>query len=159
MPFIVDRARCKWTARSAVELNIENERCAVMCSRCRKNLKFVNFTSFRRQRQRIVLQCVPHVQHDYFSSFNQSDYCFWRRRCLCRRPCLSSLIMKISRCRLANYVKTLPHVQHDYFPHLPKQIIDLWRCCNEDVTYKIQVRIISNIPKLIIVLSTVVPNL
>ena len=20
--------------------------------------------------------CVPHVQHDYFSSFNQSDHCF-----------------------------------------------------------------------------------
>ena len=23
-----------------------------------------------------VLKCVPHVQHDYFSSFNQSDHCF-----------------------------------------------------------------------------------
>ena len=25
---------------------------------------------------RIVLKCVPHVQHDYFSAFNQSDHCF-----------------------------------------------------------------------------------
>ena len=25
---------------------------------------------------------------DYFSSFNQSDHCFWHRRCCCRRPCL-----------------------------------------------------------------------
>ena len=33
--FIVDRARCKWTARSAVEVNIENERFTVVCSRCR----------------------------------------------------------------------------------------------------------------------------
>ena len=33
--FIVDRSRCKWTGRSAVEVNIENERFAVVCSRCR----------------------------------------------------------------------------------------------------------------------------
>ena len=29
-----------------------------------------------RIRQRIVLKCVPHVQHDYSFSFNQSDHCF-----------------------------------------------------------------------------------
>ena len=29
-----------------------------------------------RIRQRILLKCVSHVQHDYFSSFNQSDHCF-----------------------------------------------------------------------------------
>ena len=40
------------------------------------HLKFGNFTlSFGRLRQRILLKCVPHVQHDDFSSFNQSD-CF-----------------------------------------------------------------------------------
>ena len=32
--------------------------------------------SFGRLRQRIVLKCVPHVQHDYFSLFNKSDHCF-----------------------------------------------------------------------------------
>ena len=48
-----------------------------MCSSCQQNLKFGNFTlSFVRLRQRILLKCVPHVQHDYFSSFNQSDRCF-----------------------------------------------------------------------------------
>ena len=26
--------------------------------------------------KRIVLKCVPHVQHDYFSSFNQLYHCF-----------------------------------------------------------------------------------
>ena len=73
-PFIVDRARCKWTGRRAVEVNTENKRFTVVCSRCRK---FRNFTlSFGRLRQRIVLKCVPHVQHDYFSSFNQLDHCF-----------------------------------------------------------------------------------
>ena len=34
-----------------------------------------NFTlSFGRLRQIITLKCVPHMQHDYFSSFNQSDH-------------------------------------------------------------------------------------
>jgi len=42
--FSSDRARGKWTGRSAVEGNIENERFAVVCSRCRQNLKFGNFT-------------------------------------------------------------------------------------------------------------------
>ena len=32
--FIVDRARCKWSGRRAIEVNIENERFTV-CSRCR----------------------------------------------------------------------------------------------------------------------------
>ena len=31
--FVVDRARCKWTGRSAAEVNIENERFTVVCSR------------------------------------------------------------------------------------------------------------------------------
>ena len=31
---------------------------------------------FGRLRQRIVLKCVPHIQGDYFSSFNQSNHCF-----------------------------------------------------------------------------------
>ena len=40
-------------------------------SRCRQNLKDENFTSsFGRLRQKIALKTVPHVQHDYFSSFN-----------------------------------------------------------------------------------------
>ena len=48
-----------------------------MCSRCRYNPKFGNFKlSFGGLRQRILLKCVPHVQQDYFSSFNQSDHCF-----------------------------------------------------------------------------------
>ena len=32
--------------------------------------------SFGRLRQTIVLKCAPHVQHDYFCPFNQSDHCF-----------------------------------------------------------------------------------
>ena len=75
--FIVDRARCKWTDRSAVEVNIQNERRYIVVSTCFKNLKFGNFTwSFGRLCQRIVLKCVLHVQHDYISSLDQSGPCF-----------------------------------------------------------------------------------
>ena len=44
-------------------------------SRCRQNLKYENFpSSFGRLRQNIAPKSVPHVQHDYFSSFNQSNH-------------------------------------------------------------------------------------
>ena len=33
--FIVELTRCKWTGRSTVQENEENERCTVVCSRCR----------------------------------------------------------------------------------------------------------------------------
>ena len=36
----------------------------------------------------MLLKCVPHVQHDYFSSFNQSDHCFL----VLSLPLLSSLL-------------------------------------------------------------------
>ena len=56
-----------------LKLNIEND--LLLCCHDR-DLKFANFTlPFRRLRQRNTLKCVPHVQHDYFSSFNQSDLC------------------------------------------------------------------------------------
>ena len=63
--------------RAPYKFSIKNERFTVVCSRFRLNLKFGHFTfSFGRLRQRVLLKCVPHVQHDYFSSFNQSDHCF-----------------------------------------------------------------------------------
>ena len=38
---------------------------------CRQNLEYENFTSsFARLRQNIAPKSVPHVQHDYFYSFN-----------------------------------------------------------------------------------------
>ena len=33
--FIIDRARCEWTGRSAVEVNVDNKRFIVVCSLCR----------------------------------------------------------------------------------------------------------------------------
>ena len=59
-----------------MELTLVNERFTVGCSRCRESLTLGNFRfSFGRLRQRIMLKCVLHVRHDYFSSFNQSDHC------------------------------------------------------------------------------------
>ena len=105
--FIVDTARCKWTGGSAVEENIGNERFTVVFSRCRLNLKSGNFKlSFGRLCQRIGLKCVPHVQHDYFSSFNQSDHCFLASSLCSHRLCLSSLMPR-GICR--NRHKLAPH--------------------------------------------------
>ena len=72
-----DGARCKWTGRSAAWNKYREWRFTVVCSRCRQNHKFGNFKlSFDRLRHRIALESVLHVQHDYSSSFNQSDHCF-----------------------------------------------------------------------------------
>ena len=56
-------------------LKLKNEGFSAASSRCRQNLKYENFTSsFGRLRQNIAPKSVLHVQHDYFSSFNQSNY-------------------------------------------------------------------------------------
>ena len=53
----------------------ENEKFTSAGLRCRQNLEYENFTlSFGRLRQKITPKSVPHVQHDYFSSFNQSNH-------------------------------------------------------------------------------------
>ena len=55
----------------------KSERSTAASFRCRQNLKYENFTSsFSRLRQNIATKSVPHVQHDYFSSFNQSNHWF-----------------------------------------------------------------------------------
>ena len=55
----------------------KSERFTATSFRCRQNLKYGNFTSsFGRLRQNIAPKSVPHVQHDYFSSLNQSNHWF-----------------------------------------------------------------------------------
>ena len=59
--------------RNGFHVKAENKRFTKASSHCRQNLKYENFTSsFGRLRQNIAPKTVPHVQHDYFSSFNQS---------------------------------------------------------------------------------------
>ena len=73
----------------------KNERFTAAGSRCRQNLKFENLmSSFGRLRRKIAPKSLPHVQHDYISSFNQSNHWFnlWRCCCCCLRLYLNSLI-------------------------------------------------------------------
>ena len=60
---------------NGIHVKAENERFSAEGSRYRQNLKFENFTSsFGRLRRKIEPRSVPHVQHDYFSSLNQSNH-------------------------------------------------------------------------------------
>ena len=55
--------------------HIEADRFTAAGSRCRQNLKYENLkSSFARLRQNIASKRVLHLQHDYFSSFNQSNH-------------------------------------------------------------------------------------
>ena len=103
---------------------MENERFTVVC-----------FTlMFGTLSHRILLKCVPHVQHAYFSSFNQSDHRLlvlplppsllkfpvstksvpgnWLRRLLGRS--LSLQLSIASRIRLL----FVPHAHHKFPYHL-----------------------------------------
>ena len=62
---------------SGFRVKAKSERFTPAGSCCRQNLKYENFTSsFGRLRQNIAPNSVPHVQHDCFSSFNQSNHWF-----------------------------------------------------------------------------------
>ena len=77
----VDEVRYIWAVKSIVDVKTENE-IFIVCSSCCQNGKCGNCTLlFCRGRHGIVpIKCVPHVQHVYFSWFNQSYLC--RCRCL-----------------------------------------------------------------------------
>ena len=61
--------------RNGFHEKAENERFTAAVSHCHQNLKNENFTSsFGRLPQKIAPESVPHAQHDYFSSLDQSYY-------------------------------------------------------------------------------------
>ena len=61
---------------NGIHVKAKNERYTAASWRYRQNLKYENFTSsFGRLRQNIAPKSVPHVQHDYFSLFNESNHC------------------------------------------------------------------------------------
>ena len=63
--------------REISEWKERNERFTVVCSRCRQNLEFGDFTSLLcRGPQKYLLKSVLHVQHDYLWFFNQWHHCF-----------------------------------------------------------------------------------
>ena len=96
----------------------KNERCTSAISRCRQNLKYENFTSsFGRLRQNIAPKSVPHVQHDYFSSFNHlkslsltlpaSDLKLLKDLLFSVHVVVETLNLEVSRCHLVDNVKEL----------------------------------------------------
>ena len=53
------------------KVKTENAFLIVIFLRCRQNLKFGDFTLFYGVRQKNARKFVLHVQHEYFSFFNQ----------------------------------------------------------------------------------------
>ena len=71
----IDELHVRLLGTNGFHVKAKSERSTAASLRCRKNLKYENFTSsFGRLRQNIAPKSMPHVQHDYFSSFNQSNY-------------------------------------------------------------------------------------
>ena len=69
---IISSLSCRTMWASDFRAKIKNERFTFERSLCRQNLKFGDFTSLLcRAPHEYLLKCVPHVQHDYFPSFNQ----------------------------------------------------------------------------------------
>ena len=62
---------------NGIHVNAKNGRLTAEGSRCRQIRKFENSVSlFGRLRPKIAPKSVPHVQHDYFSSFSQWNHWF-----------------------------------------------------------------------------------
>ena len=75
--YTVENLCLKWTGKNAVEFNEANEIFTVDVHVVVKTLNLeISRYRLRRLRQIILLKHVPHVQHDYFSSFTQSDDLF-----------------------------------------------------------------------------------
>ena len=71
----IDGVHFRLLGTNGFHVKAKNERFTAASSRCRQNLKYENFpSSFGRLRQNTAPKSVPHVQHDYFSSFNQSNH-------------------------------------------------------------------------------------
>ena len=71
----IDGVQFRLLGTNGFQVEAKNESFTAASSRCRQNFKYENFTSsFGRLRQIIAPNIVPHVQHDYFSSFNQSNH-------------------------------------------------------------------------------------
>ena len=71
----IDGVHFRLLGTNGFHVKAKNERFTAASSRCRQNLKYENFpSSFGRLRQNTAPKIEPHVQHDYFSSFNQSNH-------------------------------------------------------------------------------------
>ena len=77
MLYKIDEVHFRLLGKNGYCAKAKNERFSAASSRCRQNLKYENFTSsFHRLRQKIAPKITPHVQHNYFPSFSQSNHGF-----------------------------------------------------------------------------------
>ena len=77
MLYKIGEVNSRLLGTNGFHIKVKSERFSATSSRCRQNLKHENFTSsFGRLRQNIAAKSVPYVQHDCFSSFNQSNHLF-----------------------------------------------------------------------------------
>ena len=73
----IGRVLFRLLATNGFRVKAKKERITAASSQCRQNLKYEKFpSSFGRLRQNIAPKSVLHMQHDYFSSFNQSNHWF-----------------------------------------------------------------------------------
>ena len=103
---IVDRTCCKWTGRSAVEANIENERLRL------KTLNLEISCCHLADYFYVKDLCGPHVQHDYFSSLKQSNNRFVA---LQLPPSLLKLFKCSTLCWAAGDMRELSQGNSDYY--------------------------------------------
>ena len=75
--YVIGEVYFRLFGRDGFHVKAEIQKFTAAGLRCRQNPKYENFTSsFCSLRQKIAPKGVPHVQHDYFSSFNQSNHWF-----------------------------------------------------------------------------------
>jgi len=92
-------------ATNGFHVKVKSERFTAASSRCRQNLKCENFTSsFGRLHQNIAPKSVPHVQHDYFSSFNQSNHWFVALSLTLPSSNLKLLIHSDAECQNVSFI-------------------------------------------------------
>lgn len=83
-----------------IGFHAKNERfIGVLVLLWRQNLKYDNFaSSFERPCQKLASKSVLHMQHDYFSSFKQSNCLFLAMYCHCCHHFLKSLLTNFLCC-------------------------------------------------------------
>ena len=86
--------QCKWTGRSTVEVNIENERLLIVFSRCRKNLKFWNWADYIKE---LYLSASCTCSTIIYSHSTNQIIVYWCCRSSCGCPYWSSLYNFVDR--------------------------------------------------------------
>ena len=75
MLYKIGEVHFRLLATNGFQAESKDRRFTAAGSRCPQNLKIENFTSsYGRLREKIAPKIVPHMQHDYFFTFNRSNH-------------------------------------------------------------------------------------